>query len=81
MATPRRRCASATIMLDCRGLTSHDPFFHAARHHRLEQFPQKTAFAETAVAVLGKGRMIGDVAVEPQPTKPAIGQIEVDNRV
>ena len=39
---------------------------------------QEIALAETAVAVLGKRRMIGDVAVEPQATEPAIGQIEVD---
>ena len=60
------------------GLASDDPFFHAARHHGLEQLAQKIALAKTAVAVLGKRRMIGDVAVEPQTTEPAIGQIEVD---
>ena len=64
--------------VDCEGLAPHDPFFHAARHHGLEQLAQEIALAEAAVAVLGKRRMIGDVAVEPQPTKPAIGQIEVD---
>jgi hypothetical protein len=45
---------------------------------RLEQLAQEIALAETAVAVLGERRMIGDVAVEPQSTEPAVGQIEVD---
>ena len=55
-----------------------DPFFHAARHNGLEQLAQKIALAKTAVAVLGERRMIGDVAVEPQATEPAIGKVEVD---
>ena len=64
--------------VDREGFAPDDPFLHAARHHRLEQLAQEIALAETAVAVLGKRRMIGDVAVEPQATEPAIGQIEVD---
>jgi hypothetical protein len=40
--------------VDCKGLASHDPFLHAARHHRLEQLAQEIALAEAAVAVLGK---------------------------
>ena len=64
--------------VDCKGLASHDPFLHAARHHRLESLAQQIALTETAVAVLGKCRMIGDVGIEPQATEPAIGQIEMD---
>src|SRR5271156_3986938 len=64
--------------VDREGLAAHDPFLHAARNRGLEQLSQKIALAEAAVAVLGKRRMIGDVAVEPQSTEPAIGQIEVD---
>ena len=64
--------------VDREGFAPDDPFLHAAPHNGLEQLAQKIAFTETAVAVLGKGRMIGNVAVEPQPTKPAIRQIEVD---
>jgi hypothetical protein len=33
--------------------------------HRLEQSPQQIAVAETAMAVLREGRMIGHLAVEP----------------
>jgi hypothetical protein len=51
--------------VDCKGLASHDAFLHAARHHGLEQLAQQIAFAETAMTVLGKRRMIGDVGIEP----------------
>jgi hypothetical protein len=44
----------------------------------LEQFPQEIALAKAAMAVLGKRRMVGDVAIETQATKPAVGKIEVD---
>jgi hypothetical protein len=67
--------------VDCESFAPDDPFFHAARHNGLEQLGQKIALAKTAVAVLGKRRMIRDVAVEPQAAKPAIGKVEVDNRV
>ena len=52
--------------VDRKGLASHDPFLHATRDHGLEQLAQEIALAETAVAVLGKRRMIRDVAVEPK---------------
>src|SRR6202042_2960127 len=64
--------------VDREGLASHDPFFHAAPHHGLEQLAKEIARAKTTVAVLGERRMIGDVAVEPQATEPAVRQIEVD---
>ena len=54
--------------VDREALAAHDAFLHAARHHRLEQLAQEIALAETAVAVLGKRRMIRDVAIEPQAT-------------
>src|SRR6202042_465811 len=64
--------------VDCEGFASHDPFFHTARHNGLEQLAQEIALAEATVSVLGERGMIGDVAVEPQSTEPAIGQIEMD---
>jgi hypothetical protein len=64
--------------VDGKGLASHDPFLHAARDHGLKQLAQKIALAEAAVAVFRERRTIRDVAVEPQPAKPAISQIEVD---
>ena len=64
--------------VDREGFAPDDPFFHAARHNGLEQLAQKIALAKTAVAVLGKGRMIGNVAIKPQATEPAVRQIEMD---
>ena len=77
-ASPSMRVRHDDTGVDREGFAPDDPFLHAAPHNGLEQLAQKIAFTETAVAVLGKGRMIGNVAVEPQPTKPAIRQIEVD---
>jgi hypothetical protein len=55
---------------------SHDPFLDATRNYGLKQLAQQITFAETAVAVLGKGRMIGNVAVEPPPTITAILSVD-----
>jgi hypothetical protein len=77
-ASPSMRVRHDYTGVDREGFAPDDPFFHAAPHHGLEQLAQKIALAEAAVAVLGERRMIGDVAVEPQATKPPIGQIEVD---
>jgi hypothetical protein len=52
--TPSMRIGNNHAGVDCKGLASHDPFLHAARHHRLEQLAQEIALAEAAVAVLGK---------------------------
>jgi hypothetical protein len=57
------------MLASTEGLASHDSFFHAARHNGLEQLAQKIALAKAAVAVLGKRRMVGDVAIETQATK------------
>jgi len=54
------------------------PFPDAPCDHGLEQLAQKIALAETAMPVLGKGRVVGHIAVEPQSAEPAIGQIKVD---
>ena len=51
-AAPSMRIGNNHAGVDCKGLASHDPFLHAARHHRLEQLAQQIALAETAVAVL-----------------------------
>jgi hypothetical protein len=39
--------------------------------------PKKIALAKTAMPVLREGGMIGDIAVQPEPTKPSVRQIEV----
>jgi hypothetical protein len=38
--------------VDCKGLASHDPFLHAARHHRLEHMTQQIVLAKAAMPVL-----------------------------
>jgi hypothetical protein len=48
---------------------------------RLLDDPQKVALPKTAVAMLREGRMVRNLAVEPQSAEPTVGQIEVDNRV
>ena len=77
-ASPSMRVRHDNAGVDCESLASHDPFFHTARHDGLEELTQKIALTKPAVAVLGEGRMIGNVAVEPQPTKPAVSKIDVD---
>src|SRR5450755_2042903 len=44
----------------------------------LEHLAQKIAVAKAAMAVLGKGRVVGHVAIEAKAAEPAIGQIEVN---
>ncbi|MEA2880534.1 MAG: hypothetical protein QOF14_5730 [Hyphomicrobiales bacterium] len=50
----------------------------AASQHRLEDAPQQIALAEAPMSVLREGRVVGHIAIEPEPTKPTIGQIEVN---
>jgi hypothetical protein len=49
--------------VDREGLASHDSLLHAARDNGLEQFPQQVALAKPSVAILGKRRMIRDIAL------------------
>jgi hypothetical protein len=51
------------------GTRAHQPLCHAALNDALEHITQEIALSEAAVAVLGKRRMIGDVAIEPQSTE------------
>ena len=62
--------------VDGKGFPSHDPFLHSC-HYGLERLAQETALAEATVSVLGKRLIIGDAAIEPQPTEPAVGQIKM----
>ena len=61
----------------CEALAAHQALGHAAPHRRLEQLAHEIAVAESAVPVLGEGGVVGDVALQPQPAEPAIGEIEV----
>ena len=44
----------------------------------LEQPAQHIALAKAAVAVLGESRVVGHLAVQPEPAEPTVGQVEVD---
>jgi hypothetical protein len=53
---------------------SHQLFGHAATDCDLEHLAQEIAVTEAAVTVLGKGGVIGHVALQPQAAEPAIRQ-------
>ena len=74
--TQRCRLASALIMLASTANPSPPtrPLGDAALYGLLEHLAQQIAVAETAVPVLGKGRMVGHRAVEPKPAEPAVGR-------
>jgi hypothetical protein len=59
--------------IDRERLTADQPFLHAARHHSLKQLAQKVALAKTPMAILREGRMVRNLAVEPQPAEPTVG--------
>jgi len=63
--------------IDGKALAADQTFLDATAHHRLEQAAQQITLAETPVAVLREGRVIGHLAIEAKPTKPAISQVEV----
>jgi len=77
--------ATAGISLDHTGVdgkafAANQSCPHAPRHHLFEQAAKQSALAKAAVAVLGKGRMIWDRALEPQSTKmlmtvPGVGTV------
>jgi hypothetical protein len=50
---------------------------HAAAHDFIEQPSEGRAGSEAAVAILGEGRMLRHSIVQVQPTKPAIGKVQV----
>ena len=78
--TPRWRLASALIRLASTAKPSPPtrPSAMQRRDDRLEQLAQQVALAEAAVAVLREGRVVGHVAVQPQPAEPAIGEVEMN---
>ena len=61
-----------------KAFTAHQAFLHASAEDGLEYAPKEITLAEASVPVLGKGRVIGNAAIQPQPTKPAIGEVEMN---
>ena len=64
--------------VDGEGLAADQALGHAARDDRLEQLAQQVALTEAPVPVLGEGRVVRNLAVQPQAAEPAVGEVEVD---
>jgi hypothetical protein len=75
-ASTSTRVRSDDAGVDREGVASYDPFLMQLATTVSNSFAQEIALAKTPVAVLRTGRMIGNVAVEPQEAKPAIGNGE-----
>ncbi len=83
---PSPRCRAAGLAIgvgadqagvDRKPFATYQPLGHASRDRRFEQRAQQVAIAEAPVAVLREGRVVGHVAVQPQPAEPAIGQVQM----
>ena len=73
-----RRRRSSQARIDREPLGPDQALRHAALNDALKQMTQRIALAKAAMPVLGKGRVIRNLAVEAEPTEPAIRQIEMD---
>lgn len=62
--------------IDRKAFAADQPLRDAALHGRLEQLAQQIALAEAALPVLREGQVIRRAAVEPEPTEPAVGQVQ-----
>src|SRR4029450_1113994 len=62
----------------CEGSAPAQPLLDPPAQDRLENPTKKIALTEAAMPVLAEGGVIGDSAVEPEPTEPSIGQIEMN---
>jgi len=54
--------------VDSEPIGADQPFGHAARDNRFEQMAQDVALAKAPVPVLGKGRMVRDLAIKAGKT-------------
>src|ERR1700730_2205697 len=63
--------------IDGEAFAADKTFLDAALQNGLKQSPQQIAVTEATMAVLRERRMVGHCAIEPEPTKPAIRQVEV----
>ena len=54
------------------------PFCQAAPDHRLEQLSEQIAIPEAAMPILREARVIRHLAVETEPTEPAVSEVQVN---
>jgi hypothetical protein len=64
--------------IDRKDFAADQTLTDAALQDHLKNAPQQIALPEPTMPVLCEGRMIGHMAVEPEPAEPPIRQIEVD---
>jgi hypothetical protein len=64
--------------VDGEPIGSDQPFGNAALDDGFEEMAQDVALAKAPVPVLGKGRMVRDLAIQTEPTEPAICEIEMN---
>ena len=63
--------------VDREALSPDQALLDAAPDGGLKQLAQEVAVAEAPVPVLGKGGVVGHVALEPEPADPAAGEVQV----
>ena len=51
---------------------------HAAPDHGLEQLSQQITVTEAAMPTLGERRVVRHLAVEAEPTEPAVSEVQVN---
>src|SRR5262249_30977892 len=64
--------------IDRKPFAADKTFTDTALEDHLEHPAQQIALAKAAMTVLRKGRMIGYVAIEPQPTEPSVCNIKMN---
>jgi hypothetical protein len=64
--------------IDRKGSPIDQPFGHAAPDHGLEQLSQQIAVPEPTMPILGEGRVVRHLAVEAEPTEPAVSEVQVN---
>src|SRR5262245_54135353 len=64
--------------IDGKTLTLDETCVHACSHYGLEYLPQQIAVPEASVAIDRERRMVRNLVIESEPTKPAIRQVKFD---
>lgn len=63
--------------MHCHTLPAGKSFFDAAGDGCLEKMAQQLTLAETAMTILGEGRMVRNTIIQIKTAKPAIGQVQM----
>src|SRR5215211_4332012 len=75
--TPFCRLASALVRLPSTAKPSPPTRPSATQRPRTVQAPKQIALPEAPVPVLRESGVIGHPTVQPEPTEPAVGEVEV----